>query len=109
MILILEHGLDVPPHQGQEEGDPETGRYKVEQSRLSVFVDVHHKDGEEETGQISNECGREIEVGVALQTVVVSEKQSNENARYHNVSKAKHESWSRPWVHSPEDPGGRLA
>ena len=31
----------------------EAGRYKVEQGRLSVLVDVHHKDGEEEAGEIS--------------------------------------------------------
>ena len=31
----------------------ETGRYKVEQGGLGVLVDVHHKDGEEEAGEIS--------------------------------------------------------
>ena len=68
MILILKHGLDVSPHQRQEERDPcesmvvsnagkrkstKAGRYKVEQCRLGVLVDVHHKDCQEEAGQVS--------------------------------------------------------
>ena len=53
-------GREGPLRSHNEEGDKETlrestetGRYKVEQSGLSVFVDVHHKDCEEETGKIS--------------------------------------------------------
>ena len=67
MILILKHGLDVSPHQRQEERDPcesmvvsnagkrkstKAGRYKVEQCWLGVLVDVHHKDRQEEAGQV---------------------------------------------------------
>ena len=55
--------------------------------------------------KLTNECGHEIEVGVAFQAVVVSvelylvmvlkrlplpEKQGDEDSRYHNVSEAKH-------------------
>ena len=68
MILILKHGLDVSPHQRQEERDPcesmvvsnagktkstKAGRYKVEQCRLGVLVDVHDEDGHQESGDVS--------------------------------------------------------
>ena len=52
VVLVLEHGLDVSPHQSQEQRDTETGRDQVEEGGLGVFVDVHHEDGEEEAGQV---------------------------------------------------------
>ena len=69
VVLILEHGLDVPPHQRQEERDTwkskmiskvmefcrsstQAGRYEVEQGGLGVLVHVHHKDGQQEPGKI---------------------------------------------------------
>ena len=51
-------GRGGPLKSHDEQGDgvresTETGRYKVEQGGLGVLVDVHHKDGEEEAGEIS--------------------------------------------------------
>ena len=52
MILIREHGLDVTSDETQEDGDTETGRDQVEESRLSMLVDMHHEDGHQETRQV---------------------------------------------------------
>ena len=52
MILIGEHGLDVAPDEGQEDGHAETGGHQVEQGGLGVLVDVHHEDGQQQTGKV---------------------------------------------------------
>ena len=52
MILVLEHGLDVTTDQGQEQGDTETGGDQVEEGGLGVFVNVHHKDSQQKSGQV---------------------------------------------------------
>jgi len=62
VVLILEHRLDVPPHQRQEERDTQAGRYEVEQGGLGVLVHVHHKNGQQEPGEICDECGVEVKV-----------------------------------------------
>ena len=52
MILVGEHGLDVAPDEGQEDGHSETGGHQVEQGGLGVLVDVHHEDGQQQAGKV---------------------------------------------------------
>ena len=52
MVLVGEHGLDVAPDEGEEDGHSETGGHKVEQGGLSVLVHVHHEDGQQQAGKV---------------------------------------------------------
>ena len=52
MVLVGEHGLDVAPDQGQEQGHAQAGGDQVEQGGLGVFVDVHHGDCSQEASQV---------------------------------------------------------
>ena len=52
VVLVLEHGLDVPPEQGQQQRHSQAGRHQVEEGGLGVFVDVHHKDSQQKSGQV---------------------------------------------------------
>lgn len=52
MVLVGEHGLDVAPDQGQEQGHAQAGGDQVEQGGLGVFVNVHHGDCSQEAGQV---------------------------------------------------------
>merc|ERR1719317_1227010 len=61
VVLVLEHGLDISSYQSQQQ-----------------------------TGKISNECGVEVEVGIPLETNVVSEEESNEDTRNDDVTQAYH-------------------
>ena len=52
VVLVLEHGLDVPPEQGQQQRHPQAGRHQVEEGGLGVLVHVHHEDGHQEPRQV---------------------------------------------------------
>ena len=60
MVLVGEHGLDVAPDQGQEQGHAQTGGDQVEQGGLGVFVDVHHGDCSQEASQVRCNNGKLI-------------------------------------------------
>ena len=52
VVLVGEHGLDVTPDQGQEQGHAQAGGDKVEQGGLGVFVNMHHGDCSQEASQV---------------------------------------------------------
>ena len=52
MVLVREHGLDVAPDQGEEQGHAQAGGDQVEQGWLGVLVHVHHGDSGQETSQV---------------------------------------------------------
>ena len=52
VVLVLEHGLDVAPEQGQQQRHPQAGRHQVEEGGLGVLVHVHHEDREQQARQV---------------------------------------------------------
>ena len=52
VVLVLEHGLDVAPEQGQQQRHPQAGRHQVEEGGLGVLVHVHHEYCRQEAGQV---------------------------------------------------------
>ena len=52
VVLVLEHGLDVAPDQGQEQGHAQAGGDQVEEGGLGVLVHVHHEYCRQEAGQV---------------------------------------------------------
>ena len=52
MVLVGEHGLDVTPDQGEEQGHAQAGGDKVKQGGLGVFVNMHHGDCSQEASQV---------------------------------------------------------
>ena len=52
MVLVGEHGLDVAPDQGEEQGHAQAGGDQVEQGGLGVFVNMHHGDCSQEASQV---------------------------------------------------------
>ena len=52
VVLVLEHGLDVAPEQGQQQRHPQASRHQVEEGGLGVLVHVHHEDRHQEPRQV---------------------------------------------------------
>lgn len=55
-----------------------------------MFEDMHHEDGRHETQDVSNKAGVKVRSRVAFETVVETEKKSDENARNHDVTESEH-------------------
>ena len=79
-VCFPEHGLDVAAQERDEGGRAEAGRHEVEERGLRVLVEVHDADGGEEAGDVGQVARPEVEVGAALQAVVVAQQEGHEDA-----------------------------
>jgi len=105
VVLVGEHGLDVAPDQGEEQGHAQAGGDQVEQGGLGVFVNMHHGDCSQEASQVREESSVKVEVAVPLEADIVSEEKGNEDPGDDDISKPQHGSWWRSG-HSQGDPVG---
>lgn len=55
-----------------------------------MLVDVHDEDRRHQTQEISDECGVEVQAGLAFQAAVEAEQQRDENAGDDDVAESQH-------------------